>query len=349
MTQRVRLSAMVTLAADVTETLKRVIDLSKAGIDLIGVAEAYGVDAVSLLGYLAAKTDVVELMSQILPIYSRTPALTAMTAAGLDLVSGGRFILGLGASGPQVIEGWHGLPYSAPVGRTREVVEICRQVWRRDYLSYAGRHYQLPLDEQTGTGLGKPLKLVNHLVRERIPIYLAALGPKSVEQAAEIADGWVPTLFMPERAEAVWGDSLARGLARRDPALGGLEIVAGGPLAIGSGLEELRAKQRHRVALYVGGMGARESNFYNDLVVKYGFGDEAARIQDLYLAGSKREAAAAVPQELIDSMSLVGDADFVRARVQTYLDAGVTTLQVDPVGSDPIGDVRRLRSIVDQV
>jgi F420-dependent oxidoreductase-like protein len=349
MTGRVRLSAMITLAADLQSTLALAIDLSRAGVDVIGVAEAYGVDSVSLLGYLAGRTEGVQLMSQILPLYSRTPTLTAMTAAGLDLVSEGRFILGLGASGPQVVEGWHGVPYTAPVGRTREVVEICRKVWRREYLAYDGRHYQLPLPEGQGTGLGKPLKLITHPVRDRIPIYLAALGDKNVELAAEVADGWIPTLFLPERAQAVWGESLARGGKNRAPELGPLEVVAGAPLAFGTGLDDLRNQARRRLALYVGGMGARGKNFYNDLVSRYGFELEATRVQDLYLGGDKRAASAALPQALVDGTSLVGDEAFVRERVQAFLSAGVTTLQVDPVGADPLGDVRRLREMVDSL
>jgi F420-dependent oxidoreductase-like protein len=349
MSVRVQLSALVTLSADVSSTLQRAVALSTAGIDIIGVAEAYGVDAVSLLGYLAARTERIQLMSQILPLFSRSPALTAMTAAGLDLVSGGRFILGLGASGPQVVEGWHGVPYTAPVGRTREVIEICRSAWRRERLSYKGRYYRLPLPEGEGTGLGKPLKLVAHPARERIPVYLAALGTKNVQLAAEVAEGWIPTLFMPEHAHAVWGASLARGQQKRDPRLGGLEIVAGAPLAIGAGLGELRNHARRRLALYVGGMGAKGANFYNDLVTRYGFAREAELVQDLYLRGDKREAAAALPQALVDGMSLVGDEGFVRERARAFLAAGVTVLQVDPVGSDPLGDVRKLRMIVDSL
>src|SRR5690348_5845184 len=179
------------------------------------VSEVYTFDAVSQLGYLAAVTERVELMSAIFPIYSRTPALTAMTAAGLDFVSDGRFVLGLGASGPQVIEGFHGVPYDAPIGRTRELVEICRKVWRRERLDYQGKYYQIPLPEGVGTGLGKPLKLINHPVRERIPVLLAALGPKSVALAAEVAEGWQPIFFLPERADAVFGDALRAGKDRR--------------------------------------------------------------------------------------------------------------------------------------
>src|SRR5919205_563379 len=233
------------------------------------VAEVYTFDAISQLGYLAAVTERVELLSGILPIYSRTPALTAMTAAGLDFVSGGRFTLGLGASGPQVIEGWHGVPYDAPLQRTREIVEICRQVWRRDRLDHAGKKYTIPLPADQGTGLGKPLKLINTPVRDRIPVMLAALGPKNVELAAEIAEAWEPIFFYPEKATSVWGESLAAGKAKRDPALGDLQVVTGVPVAIGDDVEPLLEFVKPALALYIGGMGARDENLYNGLAVRY--------------------------------------------------------------------------------
>jgi F420-dependent oxidoreductase-like protein len=344
-----QLSAFVTLGTDVGQSLERAIAYESAGIDVIGVAEAYGIDGVSLLGYLAAKTTRVRLMSEILPIYSRTPTLTAMTAAGLDFVSGGRFVLGLGASGPQVIEGWHGVPYDAPLGRTREIVEICRTIWRRERLDHHGKYYSMPLPEGSGTGLGKPLKLISHPVRDRIPIFLAALGEKNVELTAEIADGWLPFLYVPERAHLVWGDALARGAARRSADLGPLQVVAGGPLAIGADVGHLREMGRPMAALYIGGMGARGQNFYNNVVQRYGFEEAAAAIQDLYLEGRKDEAAAAVPDELLAGTSLIGDEGYLRDRVRAYVDAGVTVLHIDPIGPDPVGDVRRMRAIVDSL
>src|ERR671927_1186228 len=290
------------------------------------VAEVYTFDAISQLGYLAAVTERVELLSGILPIYSRTPALTAMTAAGLDFVSGGRFTLGLGASGPQVIEGWHGVPYDAPLQRTREIVEICRQVWRRERLVHEGTKYAIPLPPEQGTGLGKPLKLINTPVRDRIPVMLAALGPKNVEMAAEIAEAWEPIFFMPERAGTVWGDSLAAGKAKRDPALGDLQIVVGVSVAIGDDVDPALEQVRPQLALYIGGMGARGKNFYNDLARRYGYEDEARTIQDLYLDGRKDEAAAAVPEELARAVSLVGPESYVAERVAAFREAGVTTL-----------------------
>jgi F420-dependent oxidoreductase-like protein len=335
------------LGADTGASLDRIVEFEAAGIDVIGVAEAYGVDAVSLLGYVAAKTTTATIMSQILPLYSRTPTLTAMTAAGLDIVSGGRFVLGLGASGPQVIEGWHGVPYDAPIGRTRETVEICRSIWRRERLEYTGKHFTLPLPPEQGTGLGKPLKLITHPFRESIPIYLAALGEKNVELTAEVADGWIPFLFVPELAERVWGGSVARGSKKRPATLDPLQIVAGGPMAIGRDLGHLRNVERPHIALYVGGMGAPGKNFYNDVAQRYGFEAAAKEIQDLYLSGKRTEAEAAVPQALVDGVSLIGDEAYIKDRLAAYVAAGVTVLQVDPVGADPLADIRRLRELVE--
>jgi F420-dependent oxidoreductase-like protein len=333
-------------AADVAE-------LERAGLDVVWVAEAYGFDSPSLMGYLAAKTDHVQIGSAILPIYTRTPALIAMTAAGIDALSEGRFRLGLGASGPQVIEGWHGVRYDAPVGRTREIVEICRQVWRREGpVVHDGRRYQLPLPADQGTGLGKALKIIAHPVRPTIPVWLAALGEKNVELTAEIADGWLPILFIPERAEQVWGAAIAAGTAKRDPMLGPLQVSAGGLLAIGDGDEVLALRElaRPMVALYVGGMGAKDRNFYNDLAVRYGYEKEAAKIQELYLSGHKAEAAAAVPDDFLALTSLVGPAGWVAQRVAAMREAGVTDLQVTAL---PTGDqtapqlIERLRRLVD--
>ena len=267
-----------------------------------------------------------------------------MTAAGVDLLSDGRCILGLGASGPQVIEGFHGVPYDAPLGRTREVVEICRKVWRREPVEHDGRYYSLPLPEGQGTGLGKPLKLITHPVRDRIPIYLASLGPKNVELTAELAAGWIPTLFWPERAHEVWGESLAAGRAARPADLGPLEVTAGGAVAIGEGLEHLRDRARPGIALYVGGMGARSRNFYNQLFRRYGFEAEAELIQDLYLAGRKDEAAAAVPQEFLDATSLIGPESFVRERIEAYRAAGVTVLNVSAAGPDAVATLEKVKA-----
>ncbi|HEY7145248.1 MAG TPA: LLM class F420-dependent oxidoreductase [Streptosporangiaceae bacterium] len=326
-----RIGMALNYSGGFTETVAELADYEKAGLDVVFVPEAYSYDAVSQLGYIAAKTSRMMIASGILQLYSRTPTLTAMTAAGLDYVSDGRFVLGIGASGPQVIEGWHGVPYDAPVGRTRELIEICRAVWRRDRLSYQGRHYTIPLPPGQGTGLGKPLKLINHPVRERIPVVIAALGPRNVELAAELAEGWEPIFYFPEKAGAAWGAPLAAGAARRDPVLGPLDVIAQASLAIGEGTEELRDLGRPMLALYVGGMGARGRNFYNDLAVRFGYPAEAAAIQDAYLDGRKDEAAALVPASLLEGTSLIGPRSYVAERVAALRESGVTTLNVAPL------------------
>jgi F420-dependent oxidoreductase-like protein len=337
----VRTGISLDYAGGFAEAVDRVVNLEKAGvIDLALVPEAYSYDAVSQLGYLAAKTSTIELGSGIFPIYTRTPTLLAMTAAGLDFVSGGRFRLGIGTSGPQVIEGFHGVEFNAPLGRTREVVDICRQVWRREPVRHAGSHYQIPLPPDRGTGLGKALHIINHPVRERIPITIAALGPKNVELAAEIAEGWQPIFVYPEKIELVWGESLRAGLARRDPALGPLDVMAGPPLAIGDDVDRRLAWAKPQLALYLGGMGARGKNFYHNLATRYGFGAEANRVQELYLAGRKTEAIDAVPDALVRNVSLVGPRGFVKERVAAFAEAGVTTLVVSPLSHDP-GEYRR--------
>ncbi|MBT2228774.1 LLM class F420-dependent oxidoreductase [Nonomuraea sp. NEAU-A123] len=327
------------------ESVAELADYEKAGLDIVFVAEAYSFDAVSQMGYIAAKTERLEIASGILPIYSRTPTLLAMTAAGMDYVSDGRFTLGLGASGPQVIEGFHGVPYTAPLGRTREIIEICRQVWRRERLEYEGKHYTLPLPPDQGTGLGKPLKLINHPVRPRIPIVVAAIGPKNVELAAELAEGWQPIFYVPEKAADVWGPSLAAGRAKRQDELGELDVIAQASLAIGDDVAGLLEFGRPMAALYIGGMGAKGRNFYNDLARRYGYEKEAAAIQELYLDGKKTEAAALVPHELLESMSLIGSEGFVRDRVAAMKESGVTTLNVAPFGATHEDRVKLIEKI----
>ncbi|MEW2397174.1 LLM class F420-dependent oxidoreductase [Streptomyces sp. NPDC046862] len=318
------------------EAARRLGDFEAAGVDSTLLPEAYTFDSVSQLGYLAARTERMRLASSILNVYSRSPALLAMTAAGLDFVSDGRFELGIGASGPQVVEGFHGLPYTSPLARVREVVEICRTVWRREPLRHEGRHFQLPLTaERGGTGRGgRALRLINHPVRPDIPIVLAALGPKSVELAAELCEGWQPTLYLPEAAKEVFGPSLAAGGARREAGLPPLRVVADVKVLVSDDAEELaagRQRVREYIALYVGGMGARGGNFYNALVSRYGFEGPAARIEELYQTGRKAEAAAAVPQELVDGVALVGSPGLVAERVVAFRESGVTGLNAAPV------------------
>jgi len=335
-----RIGMMISYAGGFAETVEELADYETAGLDLVLVPEAYSFDAVSQLGYIAARTKRLQLASGILQIYTRTPTLTAMTAAGLDYVSGGRFNLGLGASGPQVVEGFHGVPFDAPLARTREIVEICRKVWRREVLVHNGKHYRLPLD----TPLAKPLKLINRPVRERIPIILAAVGPKNVEMAAEIAEGWQPLFFHPEKARGVWGEALERGLAKRDPALGTLDVGVTVPLAFTNDPSVLQS-YRAMLALYIGGMGAREKNFSNEVARRYGYVKEAALIQDLYLSGRKAEAAAAVPEDLVRDTSLVGPVGYVTDRLAAFRGAGVTTLQVTSLGGTHAERVRAIETL----
>lgn len=344
-----KLGMIIDYAGGFAETVELIQEYERNGLELVAIPEAYSFDAVSQLGYIAAKTEKIELMSAILQLYTRTPSLTAMTAAGIDFVSGGRFILGLGVSGPQVIEGFHGVKYDAQLGRTREVIEICRQVWKREPVEFRGSHYKIPLTkEDGGSGLGKPLKIINHPVRSEIPISIAALGPKSVAQVAELANGWQPLFFHPGKARQVWGDSLDEGLSKRDPALGELDVQLQIAFHLGEPSPEQIGVVRNQLALYVGGMGARDKNFYNQLACKYGYEAEAKEIQDLYLSGQKQEAAAAVPDDLVDAISLVGDEDAIRRQLRAMWDGGVRTLLLNPLASTPderVSQVRRLSEL----
>jgi F420-dependent oxidoreductase-like protein len=320
-------------AGGFAETIVELADYEKAGLDIVFVPEAYSYDAVSQLGYVAARTERLQLASGIMQLYTRTPTLTAMTAAGLDYVSNGRFNLGIGVSGPQVIEGWHGVPYDAPVGRTRETIEICRAVWRRERLTHQGKNYQIPLPAGQGTGLGKPLKLINHPVRDRIPIFVAAVGPKNTAMAAELAEGWQPIFYFPEKAAGIWGAALAEGKGRRDPSLPPLDVIAHASLAIGDDVAGYVDLGRPVMALYVGGMGARGQNFYTKLASDYGYPDEARAIQDAYLDGRKAEAAALVPRSLLEGISLIGPKSHVAERIAALRETGVTTLNVQPIAA----------------
>jgi F420-dependent oxidoreductase-like protein len=326
------------------ETADHVATLEKAGLDQLWVAEPYGFDAVSLLGYLAAKTERVELGAGILNVYSRTPGAMLQTAAGLDNVSGGRAIIGLGASGPQVIEGFHGVPYDRPLARTREMIGLLRAGLRGERLVSDGL-WKIPLPAGQGTGLGKPLKLLNRPERAEVPIWVAALGAHNVAMTAEVADGWLPFLFHPDKAGEVWGDALARGRARRSPELGPLEVAAGGLLAItDDDPTPYLDQQRGLYALYVGGMGAPGKNFYYDLAVSYGFEAEAAEIQELYLARRHRDAEALVPRAWLEAANLVGPASYVRERIAAFAEAGVTSLQVSPAaGTDAVAQIEAVR------
>ena len=329
-----KISTLISYAQGYVGATKEIVEMEKAGLDVVWVPEAYSFDGVSAMGYIAAKTEKVTIASGILNVYSRTPALMAMTAAGIDALSEGRCMLGLGASGPQVIEGFHGLPYDAPMTRLRETIEICRNIWlREDKLQYQGKKYQIPLPREQGTGLGIPLKIINHPYREEIPIALATLGEKSVEMTAELADAWLPAFYMAEGADSVWGEALKKGNAKRDPGRPPLDIYAGGAVAIGDGLESYRDMSRPGIALYVGGMGAKEKNFYNQVFRKYGYEEEAETIQNLFLAGRKSAAEAAIPDSYLEATSLVGPEGFVVDRLQALKEHGVTSLNVGFLGT----------------
>jgi F420-dependent oxidoreductase-like protein len=344
-----KIGMAINYASDFAETTSNLVDFESVGLDRVALPEAYTFDAVSQLGYIAAKTRTLELATGILPMFSRTPTNLAMTAAGLDYVSGGRFVLGIGASGPQVIEGFHGVKYDAPLARARETAEICRMIWRREPSSYNGKHYTLPLTrENGGSGLGKPLKIINHPVRERIPMLLAAIGPKNVELAAELFEEWQPVFVQPEHLAKAYDESLAKGMAKRAPELGelGISVHVTALVTDDEAAQEKALNQvKGQAALYIGGMGARGKNFYNDLAVRYGYVDAAKEIQDLYLDGKKLEATSAVPDELARGMSLIGPAGFVADRLAAFDEAGVTTLLVNPAADTHAGRVEQIRQL----
>jgi F420-dependent oxidoreductase-like protein len=297
-----------------------------AGYHSLWTAEAYGSDSVSPLVWLGAKTERINVGTAIMQMPARTPAMTAMTAATIDLLTGGRFLLGLGASGPQVVEGWHGVVYGKLLTRTREYVEIVRAILKRERpLEHHGEYYDIPV--RGCTGLGKPLKLIVHPLRDHIPIYLAAIGPKNVALAAEVADGWLPVFFSPLRA-GVFRQSLDEGFARRKDGktLSDFDVAPTVAIVLGDDVDACRMQVKPNLALYVGGMGARGKNFYNDLARRYGYEEAASRIQDLYLSGKKNEAIAAVPDELVDEVSLCGPRERIRDRLDSWREAGVTTM-----------------------
>jgi F420-dependent oxidoreductase-like protein len=327
---------------------QRVAELERAGLDVVLVAEAYSFDAISRVGYLAAVTERITIGTGIINVYSRTATAIGQTAAGCDYVSGGRFLLGLGTSGPQVIEGFHGVPYAKPRSTTLDVIEVVRKVVRREVLTHDGPAVTVPLAAGAGTGLGKPLKLIDKPVRDAVPIWWAAMLDRAVESAASVADGWMPLMFVPEAAGGVWGDAIKAGSASRSAELSPLDVVAGGKLAIGDDVDvdSVLDGARPELALYVGGMGARGTNFYNDIISRAGYGDAARRIQDLYLDGHRDDAAAAVPRELLERMHLVGSRGHVAERVAAFRDAGVATLLVQPVGPDPVAAISELRSLL---
>jgi F420-dependent oxidoreductase-like protein len=340
----VKLAAAFHDDLDFFTQLENVAQMERVGLDMVWVPEAYGADAISRVGFICARTTTVEIGTSIVNVFSRSAALIAMTAASCDELSAGRFCLGLGASGPGVIEGFHGVPFRLPRTRTIDYITACRRIWERSGLfELAGGAVRVPLDGR------RPLKLVKAPLRSRIPIWWASMGDASVEATAAYADGWLPMFFIPELANTVWGEALAKGTAARDPALGPLQIAAGGLTAIG---EDLRGEGKSRVldlarpmfARYLGGMGPPGANYYNDLACRYGYAEAAAEVQSRFLAGDKAGAAAAVPEAFIDAVSLVGPPSFVAERLAAFAAAGVTMLMVDPV-ADPVGTVVALRGL----
>ena len=318
-------------------------EAERLGYHSLWTAEAYGSDSVTPLVWLAAHTERINVGTAIMQMPARTPAMTAMTAATIDLLTGGRFLLGIGASGPQVVEGWHGVVYGKLLTRTREYVEIVRTILKREQpLEHHGQYYDIPV--QGGTGLGKPLKLIVHPLRPNIPIYVAAIGPKNVALAAEIADGWLPVFFSPRRV-SVFRASLDEGFARRSDGktLADFDIAPTVSVVVGDDVDACRMQVKPNLALYVGGMGARGKNFYNDLACRYGYEDAAKKIQDLYLAGKRNEAIAAVPDELVDEIALCGPRERIRERLAAWREAGVTTLIC---GAQSIEAIRTMGELV---
>ncbi|HEY0696262.1 MAG TPA: LLM class F420-dependent oxidoreductase, partial [Micromonospora sp.] len=298
-------------------------EADRLGYSVVWAAEAYGSDSPSMLAWIAGQTERIDVGSAVMQIPARTPAATAMTAATIDALSGGRFRLGLGVSGPQVSEGWHGVRFAKPLGRTREYVDIVKLAVGRKTVSYQGEHYTLPLPD----GPGKALKLGFHPPREHIPIYLAAVGPKNLTLAGEIADGWLAIFFSPDSA----ADQIAAiraGRAKAGKDLAGFDVVPSVPVVVGDDVASCAELVRWYAALYVGGMGSREQNFYNQLATRMGYGEAAREVQDLYLAKRHRDAAAAVPLEFIDRTSLLGPKERIADRLVAYAEAGVTTLSL---------------------
>lgn len=317
-------------------------EADRLGYAVVWAAEAYGSDSPSVLAWLAAQTRSIDLGSAVMQIPARTPAATAMTAATLDTLSGGRFRLGLGVSGPQVSEGWHGVRFADPLGRTREYVEIVRLALARERVRYAGTHYTLPLPG----GPGKALKLGFRPPRAGVPIYLAAIGPRNLRLAGEIADGWLAVFFAPEHAAGQMA-ALREGwaVAGRQPA--DFDIVPSVPVVVGDDVAVCADLVRRYAALYLGGMGSREQNFYHRLATRMGYGDAADAVQDLYLAGRHRDAAAAVPAEFVDRTSLLGSRDRIADRMRAYARAGATTLAVMPFVADAASGVATLRTVAE--
>jgi F420-dependent oxidoreductase-like protein len=329
------------------DTLELVREAERLGYAQAWVAEAYGSDAPTVLAWLAAQTSTIGLGAGIMQIPARTPAMTAMTAATLDTLSAGRFHLGLGVSGPQVSEGWHGVRFGSPLGRTREYVEVVRMALRREQVRYAGEHHTLPLPD----GPGKALRLTIRPPRPDLPIYLAAVGPRNLRLAGEVADGWLAVFLSPEHSSEQFAAARAGresvGAGRPDDPMAGFDVVATVPVVVTDDLEAGRAAVADYTALYIGGMGSRDQNFYNQLARRMGFDDAADEIQDLYLAGRPRDAARAVPIELVDATALIGPPARIAERLGRYAAAGVTTVSVAPYAATTAERAAVLRVVAD--
>ncbi len=318
-------------------------EADKLGYHSVWTAEAYGSDAVSPLVWLAAKTEKINVGTAIMQMTARVPAMAAMTAATIDLLTGGRMLVGIGASGPQVVEGWHGVPYGKPVTRAREYVEIMRKIWKREEsLEFHGEHYDIPCKD--GSGLGKPLKLIIHPLRNSIPIYLAAIGPKNVALAAEVADGWLPIFFSPERMN-VYNEWLDEGFSKagNGKSIANFDIAPTVAIQMGDDIDACRNQIKPNLALYIGGMGAREKNFYFNLACRYGYEEAANKIQDLFLAGKKMEAVMAVPDALVDEVALCGPRERIAERLQSWKTCGITTMIC---GTSDINAIRTMAELV---
>src|SRR4051812_27853103 len=325
------------------DQLEIVREAERLGYDSVWAAEAYGSDVATILGWIAGQTEKIKIGSSIFQMPGRSPAMTAMTAATLDQLSDGRMLLGIGSSGPQVSEGWHGVRFGKQLQRTREYIEVVRKALARERLEYHGETIELPLPD----GPGKALKLMIAPVQERIPIYLAAIGPKNIALTGEIADGWLPIFFAPEHV-AEFRPLLEEGAARAGRSLDdGFDIAPTVNVLVSDDVDAARDAMRPILALYVGGMGSRERNFYNQLVQRYGFEEAAREVQDLYLDGRKDEAAAALPTQLIDMVTLVGPRDVVGERLRIYREAGVGTLAVSPMTFEPAARIEQLRLIAE--
>ena len=323
----------------------------RAGYDSVWAAESYGSDAVSVLAYLAAKTETIQLGAAILQVPARPPAAAAMAGVTIDALSGGRFIFGFGPSGPQVSEGWYGVPYAKPWGRTKEYVEVVKEIVAREgRLEHSGEHYTLPLMEGEGvTGQGKALKLNIHPVRSEIPVYIGAIGRRSVEIAAEIADGWIPIFFSVDKWQDAWGEHIETGLEKGGRSREDFQVSPSVQVAIDGDLDAARGMVKAGLLLYLGGMGSKDTNFYVDLTRRFGFAEVADEVQSLYLDGKREEAYNAIPDELVDATAMIGTEDEVAERVKRFADAGVDRMIVSPMHANRDENVATLEKLAEMV